>query len=248
MQFTASTIAFVAALMTSQVSAMPTELSQRAQLCGSTPAASGAQDPFSNPAAATADACMKLCNADSKCLSFAFGLPANAAAPTCALFAVAGAQVPAQTANLVVFDKACTGVPTIAPTTANPIGLTAAQQQQQQGTNQAGNTQTGNQQQGASQGQNTQAQQGKQQKRANNCGAAPTGPATSNPSPLKNDASIKSSADCLALCKTTSGCQSVEFGKTSANGQDECRLFSVPASQLPPPTNGQTFVAFDTGC
>ncbi|KAF2794622.1 hypothetical protein K505DRAFT_241801 [Melanomma pulvis-pyrius CBS 109.77] len=222
---------------------MPLELNQRAQMCGTAPSASGSQAPISSPTAATADACMKLCNANSNCLSFAFGLPANAKTPTCELFAVAGAQVPSQQANLVVFDKACSDVPTVAPTTANPVGLTASQQaQQQQGTQ----TQ-GTQQQGAQQQSQTQAQQGKNQRR-NVCGAAPTGPATSSPTPLKTDASIKSSPDCLALCKSTPGCQSVEFGKSTANGNDECRLFSVPSSQLPAPTTGQSFVAFDTGC
>lgn len=39
---------------------------------------------------------------------------------------------------------------------------------------------------------------------------------------------------------------SVEFG--TFNGASQCRLFQVPASQLPPATDGQSFVAFDQGC
>ncbi|KKY35544.1 hypothetical protein UCDDA912_g04505 [Diaporthe ampelina] len=52
--------------------------------------------------------------------------------------------------------------------------------------------------------------------------------------------------DCLALCKQTTGCESVEFG--TFNGATECRLFDVPASQLPAATNGQSFVAYDKSC
>ncbi|CAI0654825.1 unnamed protein product, partial [Colletotrichum noveboracense] len=87
-----------------------------------------------------------------------------------------------------------------------------------------------------------------QPKKRNVCGAAPTGPATSAPTPLLTREDITTQDACLALCKQTSGCQAVEFGKPSANEPVECRLFNVPASQLPAPTDGQTFVAFDTAC
>ncbi|KAF6832269.1 hypothetical protein CPLU01_06233 [Colletotrichum plurivorum] len=61
-------------------------------------------------------------------------------------------------------------------------------------------------------------------------------------------ADIATQDDCLALCRQSTGCQAIEFGKPSANEPVQCLLFNVPGSQLPAPTNGQTFVAFDTGC
>ncbi|KAL0943264.1 uncharacterized protein CTRU02_201150 [Colletotrichum truncatum] len=212
----ATIIAFAAATQAGPLSV------KRADQCNVAPSGPTSADvsPFSQPAAATADACQKLCEADASCQAFVFGLPESGNTPLCWLYNVPAAQIPPQSnANLMVFDKACTGVPTAAPTQSND------------------------------QNNNGQDQgQGQQPKKRNVCGAAPTGPATNDPTPLVTREDITTQADCLALCKQTSGCQAIEFGKPSANEPVQCLLFNVPASQLPPPTDGQTFVAFDTGC
>ncbi|KXH43593.1 hypothetical protein CNYM01_02732 [Colletotrichum nymphaeae SA-01] len=137
MQFTIATIiAFAAAAQAGPLAIR--------DVCNSAPSGptTANVEPRSQPAAATADACQKLCEADSGCQSFVFGLPPSGTTPLCYLYADA----------------------------------------------------------------------------------------------------------CLALCKQTTGCQAIEFGKPSANEPVQCRLFNVPASSLPAPTNGQTFVAFDIGC
>ncbi|OBR05719.1 hypothetical protein CH63R_09839 [Colletotrichum higginsianum IMI 349063] len=181
--------------------------------------------PRSQPSAATAEACQKLCEADAGCQSFVFGLPESGTTPLCQLYAVPASQVPKQSnANLMVFDKACSGVPTTAPTKA--------------GSDNNGSTGGNDNQNGGQQ----------PKKRTNVCGAAPVGPATSNPTPILSRQDITDQDACLALCKQTTGCQAIEFGKPSANEPVQCRLFDTPASNLPAPTNGQTFVAFDVGC
>lgn len=40
----------------------------------------------------------------------------------------------------------------------------------------------------------------------------------------------------------------IEFGKTSADGQNECLLFTLAAAQLPALTQGQRLRAYDVGC
>ncbi|KAL0938055.1 uncharacterized protein CTRU02_207786 [Colletotrichum truncatum] len=233
MQFTIATvIAFIAA-------AQAGPLSLRADVCNTAPAGptNANVTPRSQPAAATADACKKLCEADSGCKSFVFGLPTTGTTPQCFLYAVAAAQVPPQSnANLVVFDKACTGVPTTAP----------AKNNNNNGNNGNNGNNNGQNNQNGQAGQNNNNQQPK--KRANVCGAAPAGPASSNPTPLLSRQDVQSQDDCLALCRQTTGCKAIEFGKPSANEPVQCRLFNVAASSLPPRANGQTFVAFDIAC
>ncbi|KAM0335422.1 hypothetical protein ACHAQA_000467 [Verticillium albo-atrum] len=243
--FTASAIVLALAAM-----AEASPLIARANVCNTAPAGSAAASPRSQPAAATADICRQRCDADSGCLSFVFGLPASGTTPTCMLFAVQAAQVPAQSnTNLMVFDKACTGVPTAAPTrnnagnnqnNGNGNGNTAGNGQNAGSGNTAGNGQNAGQQQGGN------AQQPK--KRANVCGAAPTGPSTNSQTPLQTLQNISTQEACLERCRATAGCQSIEFGKPAANQPNACRLFNVPASSLPRPSNGQSFAAFDVGC
>ncbi|KAE9373320.1 hypothetical protein N431DRAFT_308179, partial [Stipitochalara longipes BDJ] len=103
------------------VSASPIKLAARAT-CGSAPAGSGSQTPLSQPTGVTtASACQAQCEANASCLSFVFGMVNNA--DECMLYSVAAASVPKQSStNLVVYDKACTSVPAIVPTTSNPSG------------------------------------------------------------------------------------------------------------------------------
>jgi Tfp pilus assembly protein FimV len=213
-------------------------------MCRATPTASGSQTPLAQPSVTTAELCKQSGAAQSGCKSFVFGLPPNAKAPICRLFPVAAAQVPPQEDNLKVFDIACSDVPTIAPTTEHPTGQTAAEKQQEE-TKQKGEQQQQQQQQ--QQPSQTQQNGQKQQKRAA-CGAAPTGPATNAPAPLLTSQAIVDAPACLAQCKATPGCQSIEFGKPSPNEPVRCILFSVPSTEVPPPATGATYIAYDVGC
>ncbi|TVY54463.1 hypothetical protein LSUE1_G010357, partial [Lachnellula suecica] len=90
--------------------------------CGSTPTASGSQTPLSQPLGiTTASACQAACDANTSCLSFVFGMVGST--NECILYSVAASSVPSQSStNLIVYDKACTSVPTVVPTTSNPTG------------------------------------------------------------------------------------------------------------------------------
>jgi hypothetical protein len=105
--------------------------------CNVAPTASipdtGAPAPLASPAATTAEKCQEQCAANSACQCFAFGLAADAAAPTCRLFNVPAAQVPSQGDDIMVFDKACTDVPTVEPTRSSADDGKATQEGAQQG-------------------------------------------------------------------------------------------------------------------
>lgn len=206
--------------------------------CGAAPAGSGSQTPLEQPTnCQTAQACQSACNSNGQCQSFLFGMVDNAI--KCMLFSVPAAQVPKQSSqNLVVYDKACGSVPAVTPTASNPTGV-----------NQSGDNNNQNQN-GNNQNQNQQGQQGTPpagQKLAlrDTCGAAPAG-SNPNQAPLSQPQNINSAADCLAQCKANPSCKSFEFG--TENNAKVCRLFNVAASEVPPPTNGQSFQVFDAGC
>ncbi|KAF6802260.1 hypothetical protein CSOJ01_11721 [Colletotrichum sojae] len=205
----ASIIAFAAA-----VQAGPLAVKRADIVCNVAPTgpATTKITAISQPAAATADACQKLCEADATCQAFAFGLPDSGSTPLCMLYSVPAAQIPADSnANLKVFEKACTNVPTTPPAPTDSQDQT--------------------------------------KKKDNVCGVAPTGPAAATAvTPILTRKDIAAQTECLALCKSTAGCKAVEFGKASADGPDQCLLYSVPASQLPAPTSGQTLVVFDASC
>ncbi|PTB41685.1 hypothetical protein M441DRAFT_46809 [Trichoderma asperellum CBS 433.97] len=224
----------------------------RGQMCDVAPTASAANPPapISSPGATTASECRQQCEADKSCQCFAFGLPPSATAPKCILFAVPASQVPPQGTNLNVFDKDCAAntVPTQPPTAAHPQGP-ANGDRAESGANDGSGSAKGNgatsSNNGAGAASSTQNTPGK---RANLCGAAPSGPSKNPPSPFRIEVTVPSQQACLDLCQQTNECKSCEFGKQTANGPRECLLFSVPAAQLPPLSNGQTFMAFDAGC
>jgi hypothetical protein len=164
------------------------------QTCGSAPSGSGSQSPMSQPTGiTTAAACLAQCNANSACLSFIFGMVNNA--DECMLYSVAASAIPKQAStNLVAYDKACSSVPSVVPTTSNPQGLATGSSSGSTGsTGNTGNT------------GNTPAQG--QHKRANMCGAAPTGP-TNNASPISTPSNINSAAACKVKCQADSSCKS----------------------------------------
>lgn len=97
--------------------------------------------PLSSPTGiTTAEACLAQCNSAASCQSFLFGLLNGV--PTCELFNVAASALPATT-NFVAYDKACTSVPAIVPTTANPTGVDVSGDQSTGSTPSTGNGSTG---------------------------------------------------------------------------------------------------------
>lgn len=95
----------------------------RGNTCGSVPTASNtAVQPLEQPTGIqTAAACQAKCDAESACLSFVFGMVDNEI--QCKLFDVAGSAVPKQSStNLIVYDKACSSVPSAVPSSSNPTG------------------------------------------------------------------------------------------------------------------------------
>jgi hypothetical protein len=90
--------------------------------CGGNPTASTAQAVLEQPTGVTtAQQCQAKCDANASCQSFVFGMVNNA--DQCMLYSVAASAVPTQAStNLVVYDKACTSVPTQTPTASNPTG------------------------------------------------------------------------------------------------------------------------------
>jgi hypothetical protein len=182
--------------------------------CNSRPTGPSGTQPRSQPSAATANLCQAKCTADSDCQAFIFGLPSGATAPDCMLFGVPAAQVPAQSdPNLMVFDRACTGLSTTAPTNSgsNTGSNTGNNTPTKPGNaNPPGNPSNDPTNGGPKNGSPGGNKGGPKARRASadQCGGAPAGPSTSAPSPLSANPSIGSQPACLALCKATSGCKS----------------------------------------
>jgi hypothetical protein len=109
------------AFLAATVSASPIQLTAR-DTCGAAPAGPGSQAPLAQPTGITTAAlCQAQCEANNSCQSFVFGMVNNVV--DCILYSVPAANVPPQSSvNLVVFDKACTSVPAVVPTVANPTG------------------------------------------------------------------------------------------------------------------------------
>ncbi|SPJ86901.1 uncharacterized protein FTOL_11926 [Fusarium torulosum] len=116
----------IAILSASMASAMASPFSINTHQCNVAPSAAvnGKVHPYHNGKADTAIDCQTFCASDHSCKSFAFGLVKDAHHPSCLLFEVPAAKVPARKDGLHVFDKECTAdrVPTSAPTTGQPWG------------------------------------------------------------------------------------------------------------------------------
>ncbi|KAF4947850.1 hypothetical protein FSARC_13873 [Fusarium sarcochroum] len=116
----------IAILSASVASAMASPFSISTKQCNIAPSAAvnGKVHPYHNGKADTAIDCQTYCASDDACKSFAFGLVKGAHQPSCLLFEVSAAKVPARKDGLHVFDKECAAdrVPTSAPTTAQPWG------------------------------------------------------------------------------------------------------------------------------
>ncbi|KAF9774632.1 hypothetical protein IL306_007355 [Fusarium sp. DS 682] len=107
-------------------SAMASPFAASIQKCNIAPSASANRkvQPYHTGKADTAIDCQTFCASDEFCKSFAFGLVKGSHQPTCLLFKVQAAKIPARKDGLHVFDKECAAdqVPTSAPTTAEPWG------------------------------------------------------------------------------------------------------------------------------
>ncbi|XEV07181.1 hypothetical protein FSHL1_012468 [Fusarium sambucinum] len=116
----------IAILSASVASAMASPFPISSKHCNVAPSASvnGKVQPYHNGKADTAIDCQTYCASDDSCKSFAFGLAKGAHEPSCLLFKVAAAKVPARKDGLHVFDRECAAdrVPTSAPTTGQPWG------------------------------------------------------------------------------------------------------------------------------
>jgi hypothetical protein len=84
--------------------------------------------------------------------------------------------------------------------------------------------------------------------RKDECSIVPRGPATAKPAPVRTHTAVKSLAECLALCKKNTSCQSCEFGRQKAGEGQKCLLFSVQVAALPPPPKGAELVCSNNGC
>ncbi|KAH8747435.1 hypothetical protein F5882DRAFT_370734, partial [Hyaloscypha sp. PMI_1271] len=158
-------------------------------ICGAAPTGTVAQTPLSQPAGiTTAAACAAQCKGNPACLSFLFGLVDGV--DKCILYSVPSASVPPQT-NLVAYDIACTSIPSVVPTAANPGGLRTRQATGAQGSNPA---------QGAS-GTTTGSGTQTVGTHANPVNAIPAG----SPSPIAEPVVDNLSA-CLAACKGNPAC------------------------------------------
>ncbi|KFY72883.1 hypothetical protein V499_07017 [Pseudogymnoascus sp. VKM F-103] len=97
------------------------------KVCGAAPVGTVAQTPLLQPTGiTTASACATQCKGNTACLSFLFGLVDGV--DKCILYSVPASSLPPQT-NLVAYDIACTSIPSVVPTAANPGGLHTRQTQ-----------------------------------------------------------------------------------------------------------------------
>ncbi|KAJ4288513.1 hypothetical protein N0V90_011750 [Kalmusia sp. IMI 367209] len=223
-------------------------------VCGVAPSATGAtKTPLATfTDAKTAQECFADCESNSSCQSFLFGLVDGTV--KCELFDVPAAQIPKQdSANLIAFDKACSSIPDVQPTTANPQGLETGSGDNSQTDGQNGgdsntnNGQTGSNSQPSGQtGSNTQQSQPNKQTKRATCGAAPAGSGSAQP--FNTPANINSLEACIEACKQNPTCKSVEFGKPTPDGANVCHFFSVEAAQIPKATTGQSFQVSDVAC
>ncbi|KIM95759.1 hypothetical protein OIDMADRAFT_33842 [Oidiodendron maius Zn] len=75
------------------------------------------------------------------------------------------------------------------------------------------------------------------------CGSIPSGTATHNP--LAQPTGINTASACQASCEANSSCQAFCFG--TVNNEIECKLFAVPAAQVPAQSSNNLLV-FDKAC
>ncbi|KAJ4333809.1 hypothetical protein N0V95_009334, partial [Ascochyta clinopodiicola] len=113
--------AVIAAFAANYVSASP--LMVRSDTCGATPTGSNSDNkPIAQPSGIqTSAACQAQCESNSSCKSFSFGLVDNTI--QCKLYSSDASAIPKQSStNIAVYDKACSAVPSVVPTSSNPTG------------------------------------------------------------------------------------------------------------------------------
>ena len=176
-------------------------LSARDQICGKAPSGSNTQQAvLSQPSGPqNAAACQTDCDANSSCLSFLFGMVDSDI--QCLLYACAASAIPPPSSpDLIAYDKACTSVPTVTPTTQNPTGVnTDNNANTENNDNTANNANPG----GATKSTGTQQTRGLVAR--DTCGGAPTGP--SNAQPISTPAGVDTLPDCKAKCVADPSCE-----------------------------------------
>lgn len=248
------TAVFAASALLATASGSP--LYSRDNTCGVTPTVSNTQNtqPLSQPSGIqTAADCQTQCNARSDCQSFIFGLVDNT--NQCMLYSIDAASIPKQSStNLVAYSKACSAVPSVVPTQANPTGK-ATGSSQQAASDQQTSSNTTPDSTGQTQQSNGKLQQRQQQTsktpasastKAQTCGSKPAGSTSTQPIATPSATSIDL---CKAQCQANSSCKSFTFG--TVNNVPACQLYSSAASAIPAPsTTAQknAFVAYDVGC
>lgn len=189
----------------------------RANTCGSAPSASNTNNqPISQPSGiqTTAD-CQAQCNANSSCKSFVFGFVDNAI--QCKLFSSAASEIPTQSSsNLVAYDKACSDVPSVVPTSSNPTGKATSSNGQNsnsngqtsnsngQTSNSNGQASNSNSQTSTSNGQQRPTSQKQTSTTAQTCGSKPAG--NTNNQPIATP-SATSADDCKSQCSANASCK-----------------------------------------
>ncbi|KAJ4332639.1 hypothetical protein N0V95_009613 [Ascochyta clinopodiicola] len=259
--------AVIAAFAAAYVSASP--LMVRGNTCGAAPAGSNTNNqPILQPSGIqTSATCQSQCEANSSCKSFCFGLVDNTI--ECKLYSCVASAVPTQSStNLVVYDKGCSAVPSVVPTSSNPTGKkidnsqsntsfgskTSEQKATESEQIQASNDNYGSQKQTeqsskqeATYKESTQKQSSsKISTSANTCGTKPSASTTNKPILAP---SVISEDACKAKCQANSTCKSFTCGEVDSKVL--CNLYSVAAAQVPAPTNAaqkNALKAYDIGC
>lgn len=268
--------AVIAAFAASYVSASP--LVVRSNTCGVAPAGSNTNNqPISQPSGVqTSAACQTQCEADSSCKSFCFGLVDNAI--QCKLYSCTASAVPQQSStNFVVYDKACSAVPSVIPTSSNPTGKNVDNSQTQSNTNSGSKTSEQQAQetkqtdasktsgQKATESKQAQASNGNSygtQKESSNtntqkesslskfsASTCGTKPSASTNNQPISTPTVTSEDACKAKCQANSSCKSFTCGKVDT--AMVCKLYSVAAAQVPAPTSSaqkNALKAYDVGC
>ena len=204
-----STILIAASSFISLSSCLPLDqlLSARDQVCGKAPSGSNTQQAvLSQPSGPqNAAACQTACDANSSCLSFLFGMVDSDI--KCLLYACAASAIPPPSSpDLIAYDKACTSVPTVTPTTQNPTGVnTDNNANTKTNANTENNANTNNKANPGGATKSTGTQQTRGLVARDTCGGAPAGP--SGAQPISAPAGIDTLADCKAKCAADPSCE-----------------------------------------
>lgn len=197
--------------------------------CNTTPSATtGTAAPVATVSAATAADCQAQCDSNAQCQSFAFGTIDSAGTTTqCLLYSVDASQIPSNSGDLKAYDKTCTGVSDVAPSTTSGGSSgsdTGSNTGSGSGSDNSGSSNTGASTGGGNTGSSTGAGAGGQPGRRftsriasvvsrDICGSVHAGNSNNsnnndNVNAMQTLNNVNSAQDCLNQGKSTSGCKS----------------------------------------